>query len=150
MSVENRMSGVLDVLRSDVLNAFPYRCAVMRNRNASCTRCAEACTSGAISLQEDQIVVDPALCVGCGTCATVCPTCALEANNPSDAELVAQAGRACANAGDTRPPFRGGCQKSLSATWGRGTSNALGMLLRQPTADSGDGLVKGHDPAKTA
>ena len=29
----------------------------------------------------------PPKCVGCGTCATVCPTCALESLNPSDAEL---------------------------------------------------------------
>ncbi len=89
MGAESRMIGVLDSLQSNVLNAFPYRCAVMRNRNASCSLCAQACTSGAISITEDEVSVDPDLCVGCGTCATVCPTCALEANNPADLALRA-------------------------------------------------------------
>ena len=65
------------------------RCAKVRNRNVECLRCAEACTSGCIALEGGQLVIDPTRCVGCGTCATVCPTCALEAVNPSDAELVA-------------------------------------------------------------
>ncbi|MEE8715967.1 MAG: 4Fe-4S dicluster domain-containing protein [Coriobacteriales bacterium] len=99
MGAESRMLGVLDRLSSGVLNAYPYRCAVMRNRNASCALCAQACTSGAISMTDDEVVVDEELCVGCGTCATVCPTCALEANDPCDAELRAQARAACAASG---------------------------------------------------
>ncbi len=87
----SRMLGVFDGIASDVLKAFPYRCAVMRNRKASCTRCAEACTTGAISIDADEVSVDSDLCVGCGTCATVCPTCALEANNPNDAVLATTA-----------------------------------------------------------
>ncbi len=66
------------------------RCAKVRNRNVSCLKCADACTSGCISLEEGELVIDESKCVGCGTCATVCPTCALEARNPSDAELLNQ------------------------------------------------------------
>ncbi len=87
----SRMLGVFDGIASDVLKAFPYRCAVMRNRKASCTKCADACTTGAISITEDEVSVDADKCVGCGTCATVCPTCALEANNPNDAVLATTA-----------------------------------------------------------
>ena len=87
----SRMLGVFDGIASDVLKAFPYRCAVMRNRKASCTKCADACTTGAISISQDEVSVDSDLCVGCGTCATVCPTCALEANNPNDAVLATTA-----------------------------------------------------------
>jgi ferredoxin len=70
------------------------RCAKVRNRNVSCLRCADACTSGCISLVDGELVVDAARCVGCGTCATVCPTCALESRNPSDAQLLASCVRA--------------------------------------------------------
>ncbi|MFR3273267.1 MAG: 4Fe-4S binding protein, partial [Slackia sp.] len=64
------------------------RCAKVRNRNVECLKCAQACTSGCISLIDGELVIDSSKCVGCGTCATVCPTCALEARNPSDAELL--------------------------------------------------------------
>ena len=91
----------LESLASADLRVFPYRCAVMRNRNASCTLCAQACTSGAISVDADEVTVDPELCVGCGTCATVCPTCALEARSPADAELALRARAALDALGDT-------------------------------------------------
>ncbi len=79
--------GLLDRLQSDYIHVNQYRCAVVRNRNATCMRCAEACTSGCISLQDGELVVSPEKCIGCGTCATVCPTCALEAHHPDDAKL---------------------------------------------------------------
>ncbi len=63
------------------------RCARVRNRNVACMKCAEACTSGCISYTGEELCIDATLCVGCGTCATVCPTCALEARNPDDAQL---------------------------------------------------------------
>lgn len=95
------VAGALERLQSAELSVFPYRCAVIRNRNASCMRCAQACTSGAISVGEDEIVIDPERCVGCGTCATVCPTCALEARHPGDAELALRVRRALEATGDT-------------------------------------------------
>lgn len=78
------------------------RCAKVRNRNVDCLKCAAACTSGCISLEEGELIIDASKCVGCGTCATVCPTCALEALNPSDAELKAACLRAARASGDER------------------------------------------------
>lgn len=79
---------------SAAIRVHRERCAKVRNRNVDCLKCAAACTSGCISLVEGELVIDAAQCVGCGTCATVCPTCALESLNPSDAQLKA----ACAAA----------------------------------------------------
>lgn len=73
------------------------RCAKVRNRNVECLKCAQACTSGCISLVDDELVIDSSKCVGCGTCATVCPTCALESRHPSDAELLLECMAAAAS-----------------------------------------------------
>ena len=72
---------------SGAIRVHRERCAKVRNRNVDCLKCAAACTSGCISLDGGELVIDASKCVGCGTCATVCPTCALESLNPSDAEL---------------------------------------------------------------
>jgi Fe-S-cluster-containing hydrogenase component 2 len=51
-------------------------------------KCADACTSGCISIVDRQLRIDASKCVGCGTCATVCPTGALVSRNPNDVELT--------------------------------------------------------------
>jgi Fe-S-cluster-containing hydrogenase component 2 len=81
----------LEDLNSDVLNVRPERCVCVRNRHASCRRCSEACTSHAISVIDNKLVIDQEKCVGCGTCATVCPTCALEIRHPNDVTLQTNA-----------------------------------------------------------
>ena len=85
-----KISNIFDLLKkleSVDITVHQARCAVVRNRNASCMKCADACTSGCISIVDDELVINPENCIGCGTCATVCPTCALEAHNPTDGEL---------------------------------------------------------------
>ena len=96
-SVQN-FFGLLEKLQSADITVHQNRCAVVRNRNAKCMKCAEVCTSGCISYDDNELIISPEKCIGCGTCATVCPTCALEAHRPNDAELLHQclaAMRAC-------------------------------------------------------
>ncbi|MEE0226708.1 4Fe-4S binding protein, partial [Senegalimassilia anaerobia] len=80
--------GLLEKLQSADIAVHQNRCAVVRNRNATCMKCAEVCTSGCISYNDNELIISPEKCIGCGTCATVCPTCALEAHRPNDAELL--------------------------------------------------------------
>ena len=80
--------GLFEKLESQSLAVQPNRCVVVRNRNASCRRCAEACPTGAILVEGNDLAVAPERCVGCGTCATVCPTAALESKKPDDKELL--------------------------------------------------------------
>lgn len=61
---------------------FVYKqklCAHSRNEKTGCNACIEVCSASAISSEKSrqQIKVNPNLCVGCGTCTTVCPTGAL-------------------------------------------------------------------------
>jgi ferredoxin len=79
---------LFDGLQSTYLKTYQNRCVAVRNRKATCQRCAEACTSSAISIDDNEIFFTPDKCIGCGTCATVCPTGALEPAEPNDAELL--------------------------------------------------------------
>lgn len=59
---------------------FAYRadlCAHGSRGQSGCTRCLDACATGAIGSARDLIEVDPYLCQGCGSCATVCPSGAI-------------------------------------------------------------------------
>ncbi|MCB7036160.1 4Fe-4S binding protein [Eggerthella sinensis] len=98
MSHVTNFFGLLEQLQSADITVHQNRCAVVRNRNATCMKCAEVCTSGCISYDDNELVIAPEKCIGCGTCATICPTCALEAHRPDDAELLQSCLSACAQA----------------------------------------------------
>lgn len=93
----DNIAGVFSAMNKSAVTVAQERCAKVRNRNVACLKCAQACTSGCISLQNDTLVIDASKCVGCGTCATVCPTCALEANNPPDEQLFLACKKAMRN-----------------------------------------------------
>lgn len=82
-----QMINLIDEMNSPLLAVEPQRCVLVRHRNGECLRCAAVCTTGAISLGEEGIVVSPEKCIGCGTCASACPTGCLTAANPTDDEL---------------------------------------------------------------
>ncbi|MDH5182814.1 MAG: 4Fe-4S binding protein [Gammaproteobacteria bacterium] len=52
-------------------------CAHSRRGIEACRRCLDACPAEAITSLAEKISVDPFLCQGGGTCATVCPTGAI-------------------------------------------------------------------------
>lgn len=83
----SNMLGLIGKLDSPFITVHQDRCVLVRNRNADCLKCAAACTSGCIAYADNELAIDPEKCIGCGTCATVCPTCALEAHHPNDAQL---------------------------------------------------------------
>lgn len=87
MSHVTNLFGLLEQLESTDITVHQQRCAVVRNRNAKCMKCVEACVSGCLFYDDNELIISPEKCIGCGTCATVCPTCALEANHPNDAAL---------------------------------------------------------------
>jgi ferredoxin len=65
---------------------FEYRqsiCAHTRSRKIGCTQCIDVCSTAAIAPADDGIRVEPHLCMGCGACATVCPSGALSYAYPA-------------------------------------------------------------------
>ena len=59
---------------------FAYRqnlCAHGRSGITGCTACIDVCSTAAISSGGDGVTVEPHLCMGCGGCATVCPSGAM-------------------------------------------------------------------------
>lgn len=92
------MIDLIGQLESPAITVHQERCVLVRNRNAKCLRCAEVCTTGCINYDGEHVVISPASCIGCATCATACPTCALEAHHPDDNELLRQCAMAASAA----------------------------------------------------
>ncbi len=72
---------------------FAYReniCAHARSEIVGCNACIEACATQAIRADGDHVKVDPHLCMGCGTCTTVCPSGAMSYQYPRVADRGAQ------------------------------------------------------------
>ena len=65
---------------------FVYKasiCAHSRSRQVGCNQCIDVCSTEAIAADGDGVKVEPHLCMGCGACATVCPSGALRFAYPS-------------------------------------------------------------------
>jgi len=72
---------------------FAYKeriCAHSRSGKIGCNKCLEVCSTQAISADGDHVKVDPHLCMGCGGCATVCPSGALTHVYPGVPDLGAR------------------------------------------------------------
>ncbi|QID16316.1 4Fe-4S dicluster domain-containing protein [Nitrogeniibacter mangrovi] len=72
---------------------FDYQaslCAHARNRIEGCSRCIDTCSTSAIEADGDGVRVAPYLCMGCGACASVCPTGAMRYNYPAVPEVGAR------------------------------------------------------------
>ena len=74
---------------------FEYKekiCAHGRSGITGCTQCIDVCSTRAISseLGENRVKVEPHLCMGCGGCATVCPSGAMTYAYPRVADMGAR------------------------------------------------------------
>lgn len=89
MGMIETLTAMLSAMDSDRIVVHEERCVTIRNQNARCLRCVQSCTTGSLSVNSTGgIAVDPSLCIGCGTCATACPTSAIELREPTDDELT--------------------------------------------------------------
>jgi ferredoxin len=89
----DQLAEVMDRLQPHPLAVDSQLCTRKRHRHSICTRCVDTCPVGAIAWNEG-LEIDWEVCIGCGICAAVCPTAALEAAQPSDDELLVQIQRA--------------------------------------------------------
>jgi ferredoxin len=95
---DGSLAQVLDELRDSVgefekPRFFAYReniCAHSRSEISGCSRCIDICSTQAIVPDGDHVKVDPHLCMGCGACATVCPSGAMSYQYPRIADRGAQ------------------------------------------------------------
>ena len=72
---------------------FAYKekiCAHSRSQKDGCNKCIDVCSTRAIAPDGDRVKVDPHLCMGCGACASVCPSGAMTFQYPRVAERGAQ------------------------------------------------------------
>ncbi len=72
---------------------FAYKesiCAHSRSQKQGCNKCIDICSTKAITSAGDIIAVDPHLCMGCGACATVCPSGAMNYQYPRVADRGAE------------------------------------------------------------
>ncbi|MDH5263994.1 MAG: 4Fe-4S binding protein [Betaproteobacteria bacterium] len=85
-SLETALAGALEAVGEfEKPRFFAYRenlCAHSRSGIVGCSNCIDVCSTEAIAADGDHVKVDPYLCMGCGACATVCPSGAMSFKFP--------------------------------------------------------------------
>ena len=64
------------------VRADPVLCAHSRANQVGCSRCIDACPTGAISPAGEHVTIDAMLCAGCGACSSLCPSGAVSYDAP--------------------------------------------------------------------
>ena len=65
-------------------------CAHGRSEKTGCNQCIDICSTLAIRADGNHVKVEPHLCMGCGACATVCPSGAMSYAHPGVADTGAR------------------------------------------------------------
>lgn len=94
----NDIAALADSLEKPRIAVVQERCVRVRNRHASCSLCLDICPAGALAIEGNKVSYSASACVGCGTCAAMCPVEALRPLDPSPAALAADCARAAAQA----------------------------------------------------
>ena len=113
----------------------PRICAHGRSGKSGCTACIDTCSTGAIKSKGDQIEVEPHLCMGCGGCATVCPSGALTHLSPAMPDLSTRIRKLLGTYAQA-----GGRDALLLFHDGEGGQALLSQLGRRAGAGRGRGL----------
>jgi len=70
---------------------------VDRERCVACLTCMRTCPFGVPKLAEDGfILIDPAECQGCGSCASACPRKIIQIQHMKDDQIIAKEVAICA------------------------------------------------------
>ena len=71
------MLGLIGEAESPYITVHQGGVRLFTNRPPTACAAPKSCASGCISYDGEVLTVSPEKCIGCSTCATVCPTCAL-------------------------------------------------------------------------
>ena len=87
----NDIAMIAEALEQSPVAVVADRCIAVRNRNATCRKCVNACSAGAIDVSGNEIRLNSSLCTACGICTVVCPVECLVPLKPDDASLAKSA-----------------------------------------------------------
>jgi len=82
-----KLVGVLDRFQPVAVRVAPERCLNRRHKDSKCALCL-ACPTGAVTAAAMSVQVSAEKCVGCGLCASACPTEAFSVQGPALADLL--------------------------------------------------------------
>ncbi len=88
---------ITEIFKSKAVMATEDHCVAVRNRNAKCQRCAQACIVNAITISNNKISIDADVCMSCGACIAACPTSAIVGLEPGDKDIATAISKAAAN-----------------------------------------------------
>ena len=127
----SQLAGLVGEFEKPRFFAYNERiCAHSRSGIVGCTKCIDVCSAAAITADtgNNRVSIDPHLCMGCGGCATVCPTGAMTYAYPRVADVGTRIRAALAayrNAGGVTP-----CLLFHNTTDGRELIGRLGRRGR--------------------
>lgn len=85
-------SRAVTFLSKDEIKLSAIKAQVETDHCVKCLTCARSCPFEVprFSVEEGEIVIDPALCQGCGVCACVCPRQTIKLNNYEDDQITCE------------------------------------------------------------